>query len=55
MCVNPAYRRYLSEVAADLRPVLTEVAGLPGAPVRVAQVAGRYTSGMFEDDDRRVR
>ena len=49
VCLNPAYRRYLAEVAADLRPVLAEVAGLPGAPVRVAQVAGRYASGMFED------
>ena len=50
MCVNPAYRRYLSEIAADLRPVLAEVTGLPGAPTRVAQVAGRYASGMFEDE-----
>jgi hypothetical protein len=49
VCLNPAYRRYLPEVAADLRPLLAEVAGLPGAPARVAQVAGRYTSGMFED------
>jgi hypothetical protein len=48
VCVNPAYRRYLAEVAADLRPVLAEVAGLPGAPARVAQVAGRYTSGLVE-------
>ena len=42
VCLNPAYRRYLAEVAADLRPVLAEVTGLPGAPVRVAQV-GRGT------------
>jgi hypothetical protein len=48
VCLNPAYRRYLPEVAASLRPVLAEVAGLPGAPGRVAQVAGRYTSGQFE-------
>jgi hypothetical protein len=51
VCLNPAYRRYLAEIAADLRPVLAEVAGLPGAPIRVAQVAGRYASGMFEDQD----
>jgi len=49
VCLNPAYRRYLPEVAADLRPVLAQVAGLSGAPARVAQVAGRYTSGMFEN------
>jgi len=48
VCVNPAYRGYLAEVAADLRPVLAEVAGLPGAPARVTQVAGRYTSGQVE-------
>ena len=48
VCLNPAYRRYLPEVAADLRPLLAEVAGLPGAPGRVAQVAGRYSSGQFE-------
>jgi hypothetical protein len=49
VCLNPAYRRYLPEVAADLRPVLAEVAGLPGAPARVAQVAGQYTRGQFEE------
>src|ERR1700683_5188206 len=51
VCVNPAYRRYLSEIAADLRPVLAEVTGLPGAPSRVAQVAGRYGSGRCEDQN----
>ena len=49
VCLNPAYRRYLPEVAADLRPLLAEVAGLPGAPGRAAQLAGRYSSGQFED------
>jgi hypothetical protein len=48
VCLNPAYRRYLAEAAAGLRPVLAEVAGLPGAPARVAQVAGRYTRFQFE-------
>jgi hypothetical protein len=50
VCLNPAYRRYLPELAADLRPMLAEVAGLPGAPARVAQVAGRYSSFKFEVD-----
>jgi hypothetical protein len=39
VCVNPAYRRWLQDVTAALTPVLAEVAGLPGAPVSVAQVA----------------
>jgi hypothetical protein len=51
VCLNPAYRRYLPSVSAALRPVLTEVAGLPGAPARVTQVAGSYSSGEFEAED----
>jgi hypothetical protein len=45
VCLNPAYRRWLPEVTAALAPVLTEVAGLPGAPVRATQVAAAYPSG----------
>jgi len=45
VCLNPAYRRWLPDVNAALAPVLAEVAGLPGAPVRAAQVAAAYTSG----------
>ena len=48
VCLNPAYGRYLADVTAALRPVLGVVAGLPGAPARVTQVAGRYTSGEGE-------
>jgi hypothetical protein len=42
VCLNPAYRRWLPDVTAALAPVLTEVAGLPGAPVRATQVAAAY-------------
>jgi hypothetical protein len=45
VCLNPAYRRWLPDVTAALAPVLAEVAGLPGAPVRAAQVAAAYPSG----------
>src|SRR5215472_2895826 len=48
VCLNPAYRRYLADVTAALRPVLGEVAGLPGAPARAAQVPGTYTSAEGE-------
>src|SRR5258708_37070259 len=44
VCVHPDYRRYLPALAAALRPVLDEVAGLPGAPVRITQIAGMYSS-----------
>jgi hypothetical protein len=39
VCLHPAYRAYLPEVTAALGPVLGQLAGLPGAPVRVTQVA----------------
>jgi hypothetical protein len=39
VCLHPAYRSFLPAVTAALGPVLSEVAGLPGAPVRVSQVA----------------
>ena len=39
VCVHPAYRSFLPAVTAALGPVLDQVAGLPGAPVRVTQVA----------------
>ena len=48
VCVNPAYRRYLPDVTAALRPLLAEVAGLPGAPARATQVPGTYTSSGGE-------
>jgi hypothetical protein len=48
VCLNPAYRPYLADVTGALRPVLAEVAGLPGAPARATQVPGTYASGEGE-------
>jgi hypothetical protein len=45
VCVNPAYTAYLPAVTAVLRPVLTELAGLPGAPRQVTQAAQAYAQG----------
>jgi len=42
VCVHPAYRSYLPEVTAALNPVLAEVGGLPGTPVRVVQEPTSY-------------
>jgi hypothetical protein len=39
VCLHPAYRSLLPAVTAALGPVLSEVAGLPGAPVGVSQAA----------------
>jgi hypothetical protein len=45
VCLNPAYTAYLPAVTAALKPVLSEVAGLPGAPVRITQAPGTYLQG----------
>jgi hypothetical protein len=42
VCLNPAYASYLPAVTTALTPVLSEIAGLPGAPVRVSQAAATY-------------
>lgn len=39
VCLNPVYRAYLPTLTAALDPLLREVAGLPGAPVRFDQVS----------------
>jgi hypothetical protein len=39
VCVHPAFRPFLPAVTAALGPLLDELVGLPGAPVRVTQVA----------------
>ncbi len=44
VCLHPAYRAYLPAVTAALGPLFGEVAGLPGAPVRAAQVAAAYAA-----------
>jgi hypothetical protein len=45
VCLNPAYAGYLPATVGALAPVLTEVAGLPGAPVRISQAAATYRQG----------
>jgi hypothetical protein len=45
VCLNPAYAGYLAATVGALAPVLTEVAGLPGAPVRISQAAATYRQG----------
>jgi hypothetical protein len=46
VCLHPAYAGYLPAVSAALRGVLSEVAGLPGAPSRVVQGAPLYTLSL---------
>ena len=45
VCLNPAYASYLPATAAALAPMLGQIAGLPGAPARISQVAATYQQG----------
>jgi hypothetical protein len=45
ICLNPAYAAYQPLVSSTLEPELSEVAGLPGAPVRIDQAAEVYQQG----------
>ena len=42
VCLHPAYASYLSATTAALRPMLSQLAGLPGAPARISQAAADY-------------
>ncbi len=42
VCVQPAYRPWLADETAALRPVVAQITGLPGSPVRAAQVASLF-------------
>lgn len=51
VCVHPAYRNYLGRTVSSLRPVLAELAGIPGVPVRAVEVPGQsLPSAVMEDD-----
>jgi hypothetical protein len=43
VCLNPAFGGYLPLVASALRPVVSQVAGLPGAPDRILQAVPTFT------------
>ena len=42
VCVHPAYATFLPNVTSAVGAELTEIAGLPGAPARISQVAEVY-------------
>jgi hypothetical protein len=41
VCLHPAFKSYLSQAVNSFGPVITEVSGLPGAPVRAVEVSGQ--------------
>jgi hypothetical protein len=51
VCIHPAFRSYLAEVTAALGPVLRQAAGLPGAPVRVSEVATSLVASTNQQAD----
>ena len=42
VCLNPAYATYLPATASALAPLLSQLAGLPGAPSRIVQEPVAY-------------
>jgi hypothetical protein len=59
VCLNPAYAAYLPATTAALEPVLSQFAGLPGAPARVLQETPLITwdphDGIVISTDTRTR
>ena len=45
VCLNPAFAGYLSVMANALAPLLSQLAGLPGAPTRIVQDSVIYQQG----------
>jgi hypothetical protein len=45
VCLNPAFASYLPVTVTALEPLLSEIAGLPGAPARISQAAAAYRQG----------
>ena len=55
VCLNPAYAGYLSVTATALAPLLSQVAGLPGAPTRIVQDAMIYQQDAGDEVSIRPR
>jgi hypothetical protein len=41
VCLHPAFKSYLSQSVSSFGPVIAELSGLPGAPVRAVEVFGQ--------------
>lgn len=41
ICLHPAYKSYLNQAVSSLGPVIAELSGLPGVPVRAVDVFGQ--------------
>jgi hypothetical protein len=48
VCLHPAYKSYLSQAMHSFGPVITELFGLPGAPVRAVEVPGQALPSIMQ-------
>jgi hypothetical protein len=51
VCLHPAYKNYLSRAVNSFKPIMAELAGLPGAPVRAVEVAGLTLPAFVMQDN----
>jgi hypothetical protein len=51
VCVHPAYRDYLPQLTSALDAAVTELAGLPGTPVRASEVSHTALPAVVDEDN----
>jgi hypothetical protein len=52
VCLHPAYKSYLNQAAASFGPVMAELSGLPGAPVRAVEIPGQALPSVVQQANR---
>jgi hypothetical protein len=48
VCLHPAYKSYLSQAGNSFGPVIAELSGLPGVPVRAVEVPGQALPSIVQ-------
>jgi hypothetical protein len=48
VCLHPAYKSYLSQAVNSFGPVIAELSGLPGVPVRAVEVSGQALPSIVQ-------
>jgi hypothetical protein len=52
VCLHPAYRNYLSQALSSFGPVMAELSGLPGTPVRAVEIPGQAVPPVVQQASR---
>ena len=55
VCLHPAFKGYLSQAVNSLGPVIAELSGLPGTPVRAVEIPGLALPPIVQAGRRRRR